>query len=346
MNASSDQNFEIEKTVTTPPEGGNSGAPEGGYSGEDLKHLSDLEHVRARPGCISVIRPSRGCIIWSTKSSITPSTKHGGACQSGLRYHQFRRFRDGRRRWTGDSRTDRHAQLSEEMEKRCQYPRRGDDRSEVWWQVREEGVPTFRRLHGVGVTVVNFLSQWCEVEVYRNGKVYTQSYERGVATGPVREVGDHQAGHQNNLQARWQIFPNTKFFTTRWSSDLQELAFLNSGVRIKVRDERNDLRGTNSATNEASKSSSSILNRASDVVHKDVILIEGKEGDFGYDRVAVLEEYTENLQSYCNNIHTLEGGTHVSGFRPRLTRTLNNYGKKENLFKDLESDRVMISAKA
>jgi DNA gyrase subunit B len=184
--------------------------------------------------------------------------------------------------------------------------------------------------------VVNFLSQWCEVEVYRNGVIYTQSYERGVATGPVRESGTTtKRGTKTTFKPDNQIFPNTKYSYDTLVKRLQELAFLNSGVRIKVRDDRSDLsdefcyeRGIQEYVEH--------LNRASEVVHKDVILIEGKKDDFGYSiALQYSEEYTENLHSYCNNINTREGGTHVSGFRAALTRTLNNYGKKENLFKDL-----------
>jgi DNA gyrase subunit B len=191
-------------------------------------------------------------------------------------------------------------------------------------------------LHGVGVTVVNFLSQWCEVEVYRNGRVYTQSYERGVATGPVRESGTTtKQGTKTTFKPDSQIFPITKFSYDTLVKRLQELAFLNSGVRIRVRDDRADLteefyyeRGIEEFVEH--------LNRASDVVHKDVITIKGKEGDFAYAiALQYSEEYTENLHSYCNNINTPGGGTHVSGFRAALTRTLNAYGKKENFFKDL-----------
>jgi len=191
-------------------------------------------------------------------------------------------------------------------------------------------------LHGVGVTVVNFLSEWCEVEVSRDGKVWTQSYEQGVATGPVREAGiTTKRGTKTTFKPDGMIFPNTKYTYDILAKRLQELAFLNSGVRIRVKDARNDQadeffykRGIVEFVEH--------LNRASEVVHKDVILIEGTKEEIAFSiALQYSEEYTENLHSYVNNIHTIEGGTHVSGFRAALTRTLNAYGKKENLFKDL-----------
>jgi DNA gyrase subunit B len=172
--------------------------------------------------------------------------------------------------------------------------------------------------------------------VHREGKVWTQSYEHGVPTGPVREAGTTtRRGTKTTFKPDGQIFQNTKFVYDTLVKRLQDLAFLNSGVRIKCRDDRNNQvdefyyeRGIVEFVEH--------LNRASDVIHKDVIFIEGEKDGTSYAvALQYSEEYTENLQSYVNNIHTIEGGTHVSGFRAALTRTLNSYGKKENLFKDL-----------
>jgi DNA gyrase subunit B len=142
-------------------------------------------------------------------------------------------------------------------------------------------------------------------------------------------------GTKTTFKPDSQIFPNTKYVYDTLAKRLQELAFLNSGVRIKVRDERNN-HGDEFCYERGIEEFVEFLNRASDVVHKDVIVIDGQKEEIGYTiALQYSEEYTETLQSYANNIHTLEGGTHVSGFRSALTRTLNNYGKKENLFKDL-----------
>ena len=231
---------------------------------------------------------------------------------------------------------ERHAQLSELMQKEMSTLEGVMTVLKFGGKFEKNAYKTSGGLHGVGVTVVNFLSQWCEVEVSRDGKVWTQSYERGVATGPVREAGvTTKRGTKTTFKPDSQIFPNTKYTYDILAKRLQELAFLNSGVRILAKDERSgqtdDFRYERGIVEFVE-----YLNRASEVVHKDVILIEGQKDDLGYSiALQYSEEYTENLHSYVNNINTIEGGTHVSGFRSALTRTLNAYGKKENLFKDL-----------
>lgn len=328
MNASSDQNFEIEKTATP--------APEGGYSGEDLKHLNDLEHVRERPSMYIGDTNLHGLhhLVYEVVDNSVDEAMAGHAKAVSVTINS-----DGSVTVEDDGRgipTDRHAQLSELMQKEMSTLEGVMTILKFGGKFEKKAYEHSGGLHGVGVTVVNFLSQWCEVEVYRNGRVYTQSYERGVATGPVRESGTTtKQGTKTTFKPDSQIFPITKFSYDTLVKRLQELAFLNSGVRIRVRDDRSDLteeffyeRGIEEFVEH--------LNRASDVVHKDVITIKGKEGDFAYAiALQYSEEYTENLHSYCNNINTPGGGTHVSGFRSALTRTLNAYGKKENLFKDL-----------
>jgi len=189
-------------------------------------------------------------------------------------------------------------------------------------------------LHGVGVTVVNFLSQWAETEVSRDGFTWTQEYERGVPTGPVRKGrATKKTGTKTTFKADNKIFSVTKYNFDTLYKRLQELAFLNSGVHIKFHDERNG-EGGDFQYERGLIEFVEHLNRASDTLHGDVIQISGEKEGTQYDiAMQYSTEFTENVQSYVNNIHTIEGGTHVSGFRSALTRTLNNYGKKENLFK-------------
>jgi DNA gyrase subunit B len=191
-------------------------------------------------------------------------------------------------------------------------------------------------LHGVGVTVVNFLSEWCEVEVSRDGHVWQQEYQRGEPTDPVRKIGTTtRAGTKTTFKPDPQIFPNTKFSWDVLSRRLQELAFLNSGVRIafadvasKQQEEFHYERGIVEFVE--------WLNRSSDAVHADVISIQGENEGVSWDiAMQYTGEFTENLHSYVNNISTTEGGTHVSGFRSALTRSLNAYGKKTGIYKDL-----------
>jgi DNA gyrase subunit B len=191
-------------------------------------------------------------------------------------------------------------------------------------------------LHGVGVTVVNFLSEWCEVEVRRGGHVYQQEYERGVPSGEVRRIGTtDKVGTKTIFKADPIIFPNTKFVYNTLHRRLQELAFLNRGVKIVFRDERTG-DGDSFQYERGILEFVEYLNRASEPVHPDIIYISGEHDGVGLEvAMQYSGEYTENVHSYVNNINTTEGGTHVSGFRAALTRSLNSYGKKENLFRDL-----------
>ncbi len=192
-------------------------------------------------------------------------------------------------------------------------------------------------LHGVGVTVVNFLSQWCEVQVCRDGHVYQQEYERGIPTGPgaAQSVRPKRSVPRplSSRTARFSKPPNST--STSLYKRLQELAFLNSGVTIKFFDERIG-EGDEFCYERGIVEFVEHLNRASDTLHKDVIYFQSETEGVGYEvALQYSSEYTENVHSYVNNIHTIEGGTHVSGFRAGLTRTLNTYGKKQNMFKDL-----------
>ncbi len=184
-------------------------------------------------------------------------------------------------------------------------------------------------LHGVGVTVVNFLSQWCEVEVSRDGHVYQQEYERGIPLGPVQRVGTtKKVGTKTTFKPDAMVFQTTKFSYDLLYKRLQELAFLNSGVRIEFLDERVS-QGEQFYYERGITQFVEHLNRASDTLHKEVIYLAGEEEGVGYEiALQYSAEFTENLHSYVNNIHTIEGGTHVSGFRSALTRSLNNYGQQ------------------
>ena len=179
---------------------------------------------------------------------------------------------------------------------------------------------------------MNFLSEWCEVEVYRDGKIHQQGYERGVPTGAVSTAGKtDKVGTKTTFKPDGQIFPVTKFEYGILHKRLQELAFLNSGVRLIFKDQRtND--GDEFYYERGIIEYVEHLNRASDPVHSDVIYCTGESQGVGYE---IALQYTtdikDNVHSYANNISTHEGGTHVSGFRSALTRTINNYAKANKL---------------
>jgi DNA gyrase subunit B len=306
------------------------------YTDKDLQHLSDLDHVRERPGMYIGDTSTRGLhhLVYEVVDNSIDEAMAGFAKSVSVTVHN-----DGSVTVEDDGRgipVTRHAQLSEEMERDVTTLEGVMTVLKFGGKFEKGAYQTTGGLHGVGVTVVNFLSQWCEAEVSRDGFTWTQEYERGVPIGPVRQGrATKKTGTKTTFKADSQIFNNTKYSFDTLYKRLQELAFLNSGVHIKFHDERNG-EGGDFKYERGLIEFVEHLNRASDTLHSDVIQLLGEKDGTQYEIVLQYSaEYTENVQSYVNNIHTIEGGTHVSGFRTALTRTLNNYGKKENLFKGI-----------
>jgi DNA gyrase subunit B len=190
-------------------------------------------------------------------------------------------------------------------------------------------------LHGVGVSVVNALSEWLKVEVRREGKIWTQEYRRGKPVTDVKVVGDtNEHGTTVTFKPDEEIFGNAKFSFDTLANRLRELAFLNPGVRITIIDEREDKKYVFMYEG-GIKQFVKFLNTNKTVLHPEPIYISKKEGDY-YLNVAIQynNEYSENVYSFVNNIKTIEGGTHLSGFRSALTRVINDYIKKYELVKE------------
>jgi DNA gyrase subunit B len=197
-------------------------------------------------------------------------------------------------------------------------------------------------LHGVGITAVNALSEWLQAEVSRNGKKYLFECQRGVPIDPVREVGESKTtGTKITFKPDAKIFPDIKFRVATLESRLRDLAYLNPGVRIKLSDEATQV--DHEFFNEKGlEDFVKHLQGSSTPLHDEIITISGGreiplDGDTAMVMVEIAlqynTEYSETVLAFVNNINTVEGGSHVSGFRNALTRTLNNYGKKNNLFK-------------
>ena len=306
------------------------------YTSADLKHLSDREHVRERFGMYIGDTTSRGLhhLVYEVVDNSIDECMAGHARHVSVTVNV-----DGSVTVEDDGRgipVDRHPQLSEEMERDVSTLEGVMTVLKFGGKFEKGAYQTSGGLHGVGVTVVNFLSEWCEVEVSRHGQVWQQEYQRGEPTGLVRTIGSTtRTGTKTTFKPDPQIFPQTKFSWDILSRRLRELAFLNSGVRIGFSDAATGNteeffyeRGVEEFVEH--------LNKASDAVHADVITIKGEAEGVSWDiALQYTGEYTESLHSYVNNISTTEGGTHVSGFRAALTRALNAYGKKSGLYKDL-----------
>jgi DNA gyrase subunit B len=307
-----------------------------GYDADSLKHLSDIEHVRARPAMYIGDTTLKGLhhLVYEVVDNSIDEVMADYAKMVNIQINS-----DGSVTVEDDGRgipVSRHTQLSEQLGREVSTLEGVMTVLKFGGKFEKKAYQTSGGLHGVGVTVVNFLSAWCEVEVSREGFIWTQSYERGIPTALVAKGhATSKVGTKTTFKPDNSIFPNTKFSFDTLYKRFQELAFLNSGVRIRFKDERigeSDEFYYERGIVEFVEH----LNRASDAIHSDVLLIEGEREGVGFQiALQYTSEYTENVQSYVNNIHTIEGGTHVSGFRAALTRGLNNYGKKEKMLENL-----------
>src|SRR5450759_2085464 len=190
-------------------------------------------------------------------------------------------------------------------------------------------------LHGVGVSVVNALSVYLDLEVRRDGGVYSQSYVRGVPNAPLEQVGKTKSrGTKVTFKPDDTIFEETEFSYDIISNRLRELAFLNSGVKITLIDERDD-RQSEFFFEGVIVSFVEYINRNKKVLHKSPIFITGSKEDCLVDvALQYNDTYAENVFSFANSINTTEGGTHLIGFRSALTRAFNNYATSSNLLKN------------
>ncbi|MCX5827230.1 MAG: DNA topoisomerase (ATP-hydrolyzing) subunit B [Deltaproteobacteria bacterium] len=192
-------------------------------------------------------------------------------------------------------------------------------------------------LHGVGVSVVNALSSQLDLEVRRDGHVYTQSYRNGVPVAPLEMVGKTRGrGTKVTFKPNEEIFEETEYSFDILSNRLRELAFLNSGVRILLSDERTDKQSEFFYVG-GIVSFVEYINRNKRVLHKNPIHVSGSREDcFVEVALQYNETYIENIFSFANSINTTEGGTHLIGFRSALTRVFNNYGDNSKMLKGKE----------
>jgi DNA gyrase subunit B len=334
--AEEQQPDELDSSTPPPAEKRRAAAANAEYGASDLEHLSDLEHVRERPGMYIGDTATRGLhhLVYEVVDNSIDEAMAGFASQVLVIVNA-----DGSVTVEDDGRgipVERHAQLSDQMDRDVSTLEGVMTVLKFGGKFSKGAYQTSGGLHGVGVTVVNFLSEWCEVEVSRDGHAYHQEYERGAPKGEVRRIGSTaKRGTKTTFKPDPQIFPVTKFVYATLLKRLQELAFLNRGVKISLHDARTG-EGETFQYEDGIREYVRHLNRASELVHPDVLYVESEaEGVTVEIALQYSGEYTENVHSYVNNINTTEGGTHLSGFRSALTRSLNAYGKKENMFKDL-----------
>ena len=313
------------------------------YSADDLQHLSDRDHVRKRPGMYIGDTFSRGLqhLVYEVVDNSIDEAMADFASHVTVVINN-----DGSVTVEDNGRgipVEEHKELTAEMGRTVSTLEGVMTVLKFGGKFEKGAYQTSGGLHGVGVTVVNFLSQWCEVEVSRDGFVYRQEYERGEATGDVTKgEATDQTGTKTTFKPDSEIFESTKYVSDILVKRLQELAFLNKGVTIIFRDDRSGLE-EEFCYEDGIIEFVKHLNRASDDLQPDVFYVTGEYVDednadepaIGYELAfQYTNEFTENLHSYVNNIHTIEGGTHETGFKRALTRILNQYALSNNLLKN------------
>ena len=196
-------------------------------------------------------------------------------------------------------------------------------------------------LHGVGASVVNALSTWLEVTIYHEGKVYQQRYERGKTMYPLKVVGDCEEGKKGTTVVFLpdkEIFEETVYDYDILKQRLREMAFLTKGLKICLKDTREGMEREKVFHYEGGiREFVSYLNRSKEALYPEIIYCEGQQNGVSVE-VAMQhnDSYTENCYGFVNNINTPEGGTHIMGFRNALTKTFNDYARKNKLLKDSE----------
>lgn len=192
-------------------------------------------------------------------------------------------------------------------------------------------------LHGVGASVVNALSTVLTVTVHREGKIHFQKFERGVPAADLKVIGETEVtGTITRFKPDSEIFTeSTEYEYEILANRIRELAFLNRGLKITIEDKRENKRQNEYCYEGGIKSYVEHLNRTREVIHDEPVYIEGeKDGITAEVAIQYNDSYTSNIYSFANNIHTYEGGTHEAGFKTALTRVINDYARKNKIFKE------------
>lgn len=206
-----------------------------------------------------------------------------------------------------------------------------------------EGYPISGGLHGVGISVVNALSEWTKLEIKRDGYLYTISFERGKTKDELKKIRPLAEGEERGTRVTFkpdsEIFPEIEYSFDILRNRLRELAFLNKKLNITLTDKRGEGRQEVYYYEGGLRSFVEFLNKNKDVVNTKIIDVEGIKDDVVVEVAMQYNNgYSENILSFVNDINTEEGGTHLSGFRAALTRTINDYGRSNHIIKDNEEN--------
>ena len=326
--------------VSTPPV---PPVPTKDYDAASITALEGLEAVRKRPGMyIGDVHDGSGLhhLVWEVIDNSVDEHLAGVCTQITITIHF-----DGSVSVEDDGRgipVGKHA--------------RGPSAAEVVMTVLHAGgkfdnssYKVSAGLHGVGVSAVNAVSEWLKLEIKREGKLWVQEYGRGVPKGPLTPKSDSDShGTKVRFKPDPTIFTITEFSFDILASRLRELAFLNAGLVIDLVDERGETKTERYLYRGGIQEFVALLNKSKEPLHEEVINLtasgdagaEGKQLGAPVQVEVALQwngSYTESIYCYTNNIHNKDGGTHLTGLRTALTKTINNYGTTHNLFKELKS---------
>ena len=303
------------------------------YDESDIQVLEGLEAVRKRPGMYIGTTSSRGLhhLVWEIVDNSIDEALAGYASHIKVILKDddvVEVIDDGRGMPTG-----KHAKT-------------GKSTVETIFTVLHAGgkfggggYKVSGGLHGVGASVVNALSSWLEVNVYREGKEYYQRFENGgTPVAPLKEVGPtDKQGTKVTFKADAEIFKETTTYDYEvLRQRIRELAFLNKGLRISLTDLRDGQNREHDYMYEGGiKEYVAYINKNKTPIHDEIIYVEDMQNDIKIEvSMQYNDGYQENIYSFCNNINTHEGGTHEEGFRLALTRVINNYARKGNFLKE------------
>lgn len=301
------------------------------YDASKIEVLEGLDPVRKRPGMYIGSTSSRGLhqLVWEVVDNSIDEALGGYCTHIELVIHP-----DG-----SITNTDNGRGIPVGI-----HPQMGKSALEVAMTILHAGgkfgsggYKVSGGLHGVGVSVVNALSEWVEVRVHQDGKVHYQRYERGIPVEPVKVIGNtDRTGTTTTFKPDPEVFEETNFSWDTIIQRLRELAFLNSGLTISCQDERTGQQvvfkydgGITSFVRH--------LNKNKDVLHEDVISMYAKRDTFEVEVAMQYNDgYNESIFSFANDIHTHEGGTHETGFKSALTKVINDYAHKSGMLKNSE----------
>ena len=307
--------------------------PKSSYDAKDITVLEGLEAVRKRPSMYIGSTGSRGLhhLVYEVVDNSVDEALAGGFCtEIGVVIHP-----DNSITVTDDGRGIPVAE----------HPKYKKPAAEIVLTVLHaggkfggDGYKVSGGLHGVGLSVVNALSEWLTVEIRRDGFVWSQGYERGAPKGPLTKgEPTDQTGTAVTFLADLEIFEELDYKFSTLSQRLREMAFLTKGLRISITDERGDGQASAFHYENGIKDFVQHINSNKDPIHKSIVYLE-KEGKRGELEVALQwnSSYVESIFSFANSINTQEGGTHLSGFRAALTRVINDYARTKGLLKEKE----------